>query len=166
MNTWLMATIAWPLSQTARLNRFASQGRWAELRHSFLSALVGSTLLAVLGAALILVGLRLLSVQVPTLVNRMADLPSTSLLLLAGVLHNIIFCIGVALRSRRQDPLLLMSAIGGLVSVATIWIGARVGSFWDVAFAYLVCTALSLIAAAVIFSKNSAEWERPPASAR
>ncbi len=158
MVNWLSIAIVWPLSQTARLGRLFTLGYYPALRRAFVIMLIGSTLFAALGAASLLLGLVALQELRPAIAERIADFPTTGLLLFSAVIHHVIFCFAVLLRSGRQDPILPFTIFGSLFTFAAIWKSAQIGDLFTIAVTYSLCTLLGLLMTALVFFQSPAGW--------
>jgi hypothetical protein len=158
MGSWLAITVAWPSSQIGRIGALASQARVDDLRQAFRGMLAGSTVLAGVGALLLLAGLWVADRAGLPFSERSAGFPATAMLLASAVIHHVVLCASVLLRSERRDPLLPYSIAGSLITVCALWYAARLGDLSYVAFAYLACSCLGLAMGLHAFMANVPAW--------
>lgn len=147
MNMLLLLTTAWPLSQAARFAGLLAQGGRGGVAER-LSRLLGPSL--ALAAVLALAGWAAVAALLawrPQLAERLPDLATLGLLLVAALAHHATACYAVVLRAERMEPLLRLSVVGGLAGLVFIAVVARVGTLPAVAAAHLACTALGLLLA-------------------
>jgi hypothetical protein len=154
MNIWLSLTAVWPASQTARLGTALNQENLTSLRQIFRSMLAGSTAFAFAGAIAALAALWLLELASPVFASGYAGLAATGFLLAAAVIHHLLICIAVLLRSERRDPLLPFSIGGSLFTLCIVWLAAHFGSLANIAAAYFVCTCIGLALVLATFHAN------------
>jgi len=144
MNTWLSFTVVWPQSQTARIGTALNRQQLTELQRIFRAMLASSTAFASAGAAAALVFLWGIERTSPTFASGYAGLGTTGLLLAAAIVHHVVFCIAVLLRSERRDPLLPFSIFGSLITLGVVWLAAHSGPLLHVAAAYFLCACVGL----------------------
>lgn len=147
MNMLLLLTTAWPLSQASHFGALLARGDFPQMRQQLRRTLLGSTALTALIAVAVILAMYWMKRNNVTLVNRLADIPTTAALLSAAIVHHIAACLAVVLRAERRDPLLRVSVFGGILTVCVVWFAARLGRPLDVAAANLVCTLPGLIVA-------------------
>lgn len=144
MNMLLLVSGAWPLSQAARYGRWLTAREHALLLPAFRRMLIGSTLLALSLAALVLaIHAGLVAVAHP-LAQRLADLPTAAALMAAAVLNHATAALAVLLRAERREPLLALSTVGGVLTLMAIWWSARGGSLFGPALAAALMAAIGL----------------------
>ncbi|MCC6211770.1 MAG: hypothetical protein IT513_12075 [Burkholderiales bacterium] len=160
MASWLSITVAWPSSQIGRIGSLASQEKRDELRVTFRTMLYASTAFTAMGALLILAALRAADLVGIPYSAKSAGLGATAMLLAAGVLHHVVLCASVLLRSERRDPLLPYSIAGSLITVVALWYATRMGNLSYVAFAYLACACLGLLMGWHAFARHVPSWRR------
>jgi hypothetical protein len=84
---------------------------------------------------------------------RLPDPGVTSLIFAAAVVHHIVACFAVLLRSEGREPLLLPSVLSGLATASVIWAAAHFGTLTNVAVANLFCAALGIPVVLVLFRR-------------
>lgn len=144
MNMLLLLSTAWPLSQAARFAALLARGDGIGVQQRLrrlLGPSMGLALLAALGA---LAAVAALLRWAPLLAGRLPDLGTLSLLLVAGLAHHATACYAVVLRAERLEPLLRLSVIGGMASLALIAVVARMADLPGIAATHLGCTLLGL----------------------
>jgi hypothetical protein len=154
------ATSAWVNSQAPHYGELVAAGRYHLLDIEFAKTFRRSTLLALSGAASILVGAIGLSVIAPGLAARLLPPFPLGLLMAAALVNHAVFALSVYLRAHRRDPLLVPSLIGAIaMSVGIVW-AARSGSPTVVAGMYFVFTLVGLAMAVAIFASCRRRWHR------
>lgn len=144
MNMLLLLSTAWPLSQAARFAALLGGHDRAAVRSRLAGLLHASLALAALAALAAWCALWLLLAWQPLLAERLPDLATLALLLVAGLAHHATACYAVVLRAERLEPLLRLSVIGGLAGLLFIAAVARVAGLPAIAAAHLACTLLGL----------------------
>ncbi|KQW46609.1 hypothetical protein ASD88_09480 [Pelomonas sp. Root662] len=147
MNMLLLFSTAWPLSQSARFAVLLAQGDLAGLRRRLAHLLLPSLALALVAALLALAAVAGLLQRAPALAERLPDLGTLGLLLMAGLAHHATACYAVVLRADRLEPLLRLNVIGGLAGLALVAAVARMGDLPLVAATHLGCTLVGLLIA-------------------
>ena len=153
MNALVMVTTAWPISQAAHFGGMLGRKETHAFSTRLAQLLLGSTVFAVISAVAAFAALVALDRFEPKVAARFADLGTTGFLVAAAIVHHVVACLAVVLRSERRDPLLWLSVAGGAVTVACMTIVAATSTTRGIALAYLVCTALGLPIAYAIFRK-------------
>ena len=144
MNMLLLLCTAWPLSQAARFAGLLAQrqaGRVSERLNRTLwpsLSLAGLMALGAWGAVAALLHI------FAGLAERLPDLLTLALLLLAGLAHQATACLAVVLRAERLEPLLRLSVFGGVASLVLVAAVAQVAGLPAVAATHLVCTLAGL----------------------
>jgi hypothetical protein len=144
MNMLLLLCTAWPLSQAARFAGLLAPGQRAAVGQRLSRVLWPSLGLAALLAIGAWCSVAMLLKAWPALVERLPDLLTLALLLLAGLAHQATACLAVVLRAERLEPLLRLSVIGGALSLALIAAVAQVAGLPAVAAMHLLCTLAGL----------------------
>ena len=166
MNALVMVTTAWPISQAAHFGGMLGRKETGALSIRLAQLLIGSTVFAVVAAVAAFAALFALDRFDPKVAARFADLGTTGFLVAAAIVHHLVACLTVVLRSERRDPLLWLSVAGGAVTVATMTAVAATSTARGIALAYLVCTTLGLPIAYAIFRKFAQRHGIDSASAR
>ncbi len=160
MNMVLMVTTVWPISKAAHYANLLSTRQFQKLRHSFLEVTIRSTLFAfcsTLGISIILWWLTY--IRLPY-VDRLADWLTATALLAAGVVHHIVYCFAVLLRAERREPLLWVNGIGGMLTIAVLWISAHFGKPQSIAATNLCCAVVGLLLVYFIYQRRIALWKK------
>ncbi|RTL42078.1 MAG: hypothetical protein EKK53_12345 [Burkholderiales bacterium] len=144
MNMLLLLCTAWPLSQAAPFVQLLSRGQRADVSARLNRVLWPSLGLAAMLALTVWGLVAALLRGWPHLGERLPDLLTLALLLLAGLAHQATACLAVVLRAERLEPLLRVSVVGGVASLVLIAAVARAASLSAVAGAHLVCTLAGL----------------------
>jgi Na+-driven multidrug efflux pump len=160
MNLLIAVTTAWPMSRTAHFAALFGAGRHEELRREFPVLMAASTALSAAAAAAAALALGLLSVGGFALATRLTDPLTTTLLLVAAVVHHAVGCVGVLLRAEGKEPLLGISILGAVLNPVAVWLAARYGPPPAVAVAFLSCTVFGLVIALRILRVRWAELRR------
>lgn len=144
MNMVLMVTTVWPISKAAQYGHLISTMQFKKLRQSFLQVTLRSTLFAVCSAFGISIILWWLTYMKIPYIDRLADWFTTSILMATAVVHHIVFCFAVLLRAERREPLLWVNIIGGLVTIAAVWLSAHFGDALSIAVTNLICACVGI----------------------
>ena len=166
MNALVMVTTAWPISQAAHFGGMLGRRETDALSARLTQLLFASTAFAVISAIAAFAALFALDRFEPKVAARFADLGTSGFLIASAIVHHVVACLAVVLRSERRDPLLWLSVAGGAVTVACMTIVAATSTARGIALAYLVCTALGLPIAYAIFRKFAQRHGLDAASAR
>jgi hypothetical protein len=158
MNTMLLITSAWPLSQARRFGRLLAEREFSVLRRSFWRMTTASTLMAALVCGTTAVVLVWLSAKAPNFAGRLADVSSNVALLATAVVHHVTACFGVLFRSERRDPLLSVTVVGSLLTALVIWLLSATAELSVVANGVLGCALLGLPVVLLIYRSASARW--------
>jgi hypothetical protein len=147
MNMLLLLCTAWPLSQAARFAGLLARADGIGVSQRLSRVLWQSLVLALLAVMLMLAAVVALLHWLPMLAERLPDLVTLALLLMAALAHHATACYAVVLRAERLEPLLRLSVIGGLASLALIAAVARVAGLPAIAATHLACTLVGLLLA-------------------
>jgi len=140
MNLLISISSAWPMSQAARYSTWIAAGRYRDLRREFPRLLVSSTAVAA-GAATTLAASLWLAREIGlNFALRLTEPKTTTIILAAAVVHHVVLCVAMFLRAEGREPLLGASVLGGLATVAVVWLVARHGTSGDIAVANLICS--------------------------
>ena len=153
MNALVMVTTAWPISQAAHFGGMLGRNEKRALSSRLVRLLANSTAFSAVGAIAAIAALLVLERFDSRVAARFADFGTTGLLIATAVVHHVVTCFAVVLRSERRDPLLLLSVAGGFVTVACMTIAAALTNVRGVALVYFFCTGLGLPIAYAIYRK-------------
>ncbi len=155
MNTLLLVTTAWPLSQVSRYVGLIAQDKFHEVQRAFWRMLAGSTVFAGLLAFGLVYALEWMNEREMSFAGRLADTTTTGILVLAALVHHVVQCFAVILRSERREPLLAVSIVGGLLTVMAAWLSARYGDVRDIALANLACASIGIPIVLIYYRRMS-----------
>jgi hypothetical protein len=161
MNTLLMVTTAWPLSKASHYGSLLSRGSHGPLISVFRRVTASSTALSAGLALAVFVVLWWLDTQGLPVFERFADPLTTGLVLAAGVVHHLVHCVAVFLRADRTEPLLGLSLLGGLLTLATIWVVATYGDVREIGLAFLALSAVGLPFLLHLYRRRVAQLNPP-----
>ncbi|HXI90520.1 MAG TPA: hypothetical protein VNO24_10950 [Blastocatellia bacterium] len=128
----------WIASRAAVFTKLNAGSNWRELTDLFGRSVKQGVLTYLAGAAVLLVGIRLLNTGVPSLAGRFLDLSSTLLLLAAGSVTLLIFSIMFFVRSFKEEPFVRMAWIGAILMVVLLPLGISLFQTTGASGAYLV----------------------------
>ena len=124
MNAIVMVTTAWPISQAAHFGILIGRRRGQDLTARWNRLVLQSTAFSALGSLATIVLFLWLRRQAPDFMARFAGPTTTGLLIASAVVHHVVACIAVVLRSERRDPLLVVGIVGGVVTIALMTVAA------------------------------------------
>jgi hypothetical protein len=144
MNLLITTSSSWPLSQAARFASLHASGGIDPLRRDFPLLLQRSTILALAAAVFASVGLWQARRLGLTAALKLPDPFTTTVILLTAVIHHVVACFAVLLRSEGREPLLVPSIGGGIFTVVVVWVTAHFGSLRDLAIANFLCATIGI----------------------
>ena len=153
MNALVMVTTAWPVSQAAHFGGMLGRNEKLALSSRLVRLLLSSTAFSVAGAVVAVAALLGLERFDPNVAARFADFGTTGLLIATAVIHHVVACFNVVLRSERRDPLLVLSVAGSVVTIACMTIVAALSNARGVALVYFFTSAMGLPIAYAIYRK-------------
>ena len=153
MNALVMVTTAWPISQAAHFGILLGRRQGRDLALRWNRLVLQSTAFAAVGALTMIVVFLALRELAPDVMTRFAGPTTTGLLIASAVVHHVVACIAVVVRSERRDPLLVVGVVGGLVTLALMTAAALRDELTWIALAYLLCTSATLPIAYAIYRR-------------
>jgi hypothetical protein len=155
-NGTIAVSTAWLASQAPTFGRLVSRREYGELDARFRRALGASLLFSAAIASGIVIAVWLAHSVVPTLSPRLPALPVLAPIMAAAVVHHYLFGLATYLRAEREEPLLMLYVLGGLVTAMGLVIAARTTTPVLVAVAYLGFTLVGAAVATAIFARQRA----------
>ena len=153
MNAIVMVTTAWPISQAAHFGVLLGRQDAARAKTQWKATLIGSTAFAAACAVAAIGFLAWLPRWQPDLMTRFAGPVTTALLIASAVAHHAVSCFAVVVRAERQDPLMTIGIVGGLVTVALMTMAAWTDVPDLVAMVYCACTAATVVLAYRVYRR-------------
>jgi len=158
MNLLLAVTSAWPMSHAARYSSLLAAKQSEQLRREFPRLLWLSTALAILLAGTAAGAIWWARSHQITFALRLPEYPVVVMLLAAAVAHHVVSCLAMYLRAEGREPMLLPSVLGGMFTLAAVWVTAHLGTPREIAAVYLACSAGGIPIAGAILRRR----HRPP----
>ncbi len=153
MNAIVMVTTAWPISQAAHFGVMLGRHDALRMRSHWRATLIGSTAFAAACAIAAIVLFACLPRWQPGLTTRFAGPVTTALLIASAVAHHAVSCFAVVVRAERNDPLMMIGIVGGLVTVAAMTIAASTDVPDLVAVVYCACTTATVALAYRVYRR-------------
>jgi len=153
--------LAWVYTKVPSYGRFIAKEDYAGLDRFWFRCSLISVSVMVAGAIvlwLLIYGLNVLEIS---LAQRLLSPLPVSLLLIAFILMQIGQCQTAYLRAHKQEPIVIMSIVTGILIGVAVWIaGSRFGPI-GVAVSYVVVMLISVVWETFIWSKCREIWHKP-----
>lgn len=121
--------LAWISTKASPFGTLVARREFLRLDILFFRSLWQSSLLLVLGAALLLLGLAVVTQRFAHLAVRVLPLPIFALLLATALCNHVVFSEALYLRAHKREPFLPVSiAIGALTACSTVLLGRLWGA--------------------------------------
>lgn len=131
--------MSWMYTKTARYAELVVSGERVILNETFLNALKRSVSMVALGVMSVWVAFAVMDVWGLNILNRLPNLDVLVCLGLVTLINSVIFSVALYMRSHKEEPMLLASIVGGVLTLAGVYVGASYSAF-SVAFIYMLAT--------------------------
>ncbi len=131
--------MSWMYTKSARYAELVVSGERVILNETFLSALKRSVSMVALGVMSVWVAFAVMDVWGLNILYRLPNLDVLVCLGLVTLINSVIFSVALYLRSHKEEPMLLASIVGGVLTLAGVYVGANYSAF-AVAFIYMLAT--------------------------
>ena len=157
----LTASLAWINTKASNFGSLAANRSWNELDRLFFTTLKQSFCVLVILLVILLFGHVFLQSFMPIYSDRLLGFSSFFMLLSATAGNHLLFSMALYLRSHRQDPLVLLSVISGLLITASSIIAASISGTLGVTLSYaLVTWVVGVGWGTIIFRSCRLKWHR------
>lgn len=133
--------MSWMYTKTARYAELVVSGERDLLNVTFLHALKRSVSMVALGVVSVWIAFAAMDACGWSILNRLPALEVLVCLGLVTLINSVIFSVALYMRSHKEEPMLLASIVGGVLTLAGVYVGASYSAF-AVALIYLLATLL------------------------
>jgi O-antigen/teichoic acid export membrane protein len=145
--------MSWANASAPKMVRHVALGERRQLNQLFRATAINSVAFVFLVSMIVLGVIGTVGYFAPTLAARVAPLPVLACLALVAIVNTFVFTAAVYLRAHKEEPLLLASIVGGLLTGLSAFAGARAGALpMMMMYAALTC-GLGLPWTIVIFRR-------------
>lgn len=133
--------MSWMYTKTARYAELVVSGERDLLNVTFLHALKRSVSMVALGVVSVWIAFAAMDAWGVSMLSRLPDLEVLVCLGLVTLINSVIFSVALYMRSHKEEPMLVASIVGGVLTLAGVYVGASYSAF-AVALIYLLATLL------------------------
>jgi O-antigen/teichoic acid export membrane protein len=153
---------AWTVSKGPRFGMLINQRQFGELDRLFYKATTQAVGICIMGGLALLAGLVFVRAHF-ALGARFLEPGSTSLLVLATVVNQVIFSQAIYLQAHKQAPFMVLSVVNGLTTGLLVsGLGYLLGA-WGVSLAYALVQVAMLVWASVVWGRCRKQWHQTDA---
>ena len=132
--------MSWANASAPKMVRHVALAERRQLNQLFRAMASNSVAFVLLVSLVTLVAFETVGYFAPALAARVAPLPVLACLALVSVVNTFIYAAAVYMRAHKEEPLLLASIIGGLLTGLSAYAGARMGALpMMIMYAALTC---------------------------
>ncbi len=157
-NALMAISAGWVSPKAPRFGILIAQGKYAELDRLFWRVWASITGVTVLGAICIWGLIFTLDYLHHPFAARLLPPATAACLLAATVLVGSSLPFSTYLRAHKQEPLMVLSVGGGILTGATVWLLGKYFSAEGVGIGYLISTAAVTPLVALIWHRKRIEW--------
>lgn len=143
-NALLSLGVSWINAKIPLLTAQISRGERTQLNATFAAVLLRATAATATLSAFVLIGVYLLRSWGVRHVERIADLPTLACIATTTSITVVIYGIASYMRAHRQEPMLPLSIVCGLVTLFGVYVASRDGVFATMLVQMLVTALISL----------------------
>ncbi|MCK5850530.1 MAG: hypothetical protein KAH23_06400 [Kiritimatiellae bacterium] len=152
--------LSWVGTKVPRMGGLWARKEYRELNSLFFSSIWRSVAVAVAGGCAILLGLFFLRHTEHPYAERLLDPLPFAMLLAVQSLNVIIMSESFCLRANKQDPLVWLSVLYGiLVMVSNLVLGSRFGAL-GMTSGYLACSLFICLTSTVVYMRYKSRWQK------
>jgi O-antigen/teichoic acid export membrane protein len=151
---------SWTVSKGPRFGMLISRRQFGELDRLFYRATAQAVGICILGGLALLLGLFVVRGHF-AIGARLLDPGPTSLLVLATVFSQVVIGQATYLRAHKQEPFMIMSAVGGLTTGLLVAVFGYLFAVWGVSLAYALVQTAGLVWATQVWRVCRRKWHQP-----
>lgn len=132
--------MSWANASAPKMVRHVALAERRQLNQLFRATATSSIAFVLLVSLITMVAVGIVGHFAPTLAARVAPLPVLACLALVAIVNTFVFAAAVYMRAHKEEPLLLASVVGGLLTGLSAYASARVGALpMMITYAALMC---------------------------
>lgn len=132
--------MSWMYTKTPRYAELVARNQRRELNALFAASLRWTVLVVGLGVAVVVLGAAVLDWTEPRLAARLPSAAAMACLGAASLVNSIIFSLALYMRSHKEEPMLVSSVVGGLITFTAVYMAVPYGLL-PTTLAYTLVTA-------------------------
>ncbi|MEP7098985.1 MAG: hypothetical protein ABI781_00655 [Burkholderiales bacterium] len=140
-NALMSVGVSWINAKIPSLTAHVTRGERAELNRNFGSVARRSAAFTIASSMTVLLVVYLLDASGVPHVDRIADLPTLACIAISTSATILIYAAASYMRAHREEPMLAVSVVGGLITLVAAYFASRHGTFATM----LVQTAITLV---------------------
>ncbi len=150
--------MAWMSTKVAPFGMLVAKGDYQELDRLFFRTLSQSLIVLVTGCTITLVAVFSLDRMAHPFASRLLTPVPFAMLLGSTLINHVVFCQAYYLRTHKQEPFLVLSVFGAILTGSLTYLLAKPFGATGVASGYLATSFTGLALASIIFRKKRLEW--------